>query len=144
MVQGRITAALVADGQDRSTARYEQPLWFFPAHPFAQRAEWLKDLKITLFDPAVTTAPVLKAMEIPFEETRNVAALEELKEGLLLVGEGVSFEDERALPEMLFKAAARGLPVLCLAPAKGTLPLPGADNRALPAPRRHFPSSVRT
>ncbi len=54
-------------------------------------------------------------------------SITELKEGVLLVGEGVSFKDSPALPESLIQAAARGLPVLCLAPAQGTLPLPGVD-----------------
>jgi hypothetical protein len=51
------------------------------------------------------------------------------------VGEGVSFEEEKDLPDTLIRAAARGRPVLCLAPAKGVLPLPGADGTAAPLPQ---------
>jgi hypothetical protein len=134
VVEGKLTAVLVGDREKKPAARFERPLWIASRQPFVQRTQWLKGLKIALFDPRETTAPVLKKMAIPFTEVRDVAALGELKEGLILVGEGISFEEERALPETLIRAAARGLPVLWLAPAQGVLPLPGADDPTLPAP----------
>jgi hypothetical protein len=57
-----------------------------------------------------------------------------VKEGFILVGEGVSFKDDAGLGETLVRAAARGLPVLCLAPKEGSFPLPGAEGAGLPVP----------
>ena len=51
------------------------------------------------------------------------------------MGEGVSFNDFRGLPGILFKAAQRGVPVLCLAPSAGSLSLPGTSESEMPAPR---------
>jgi hypothetical protein len=133
VAQAKLAVALIRDGQNAPAATYEKRLWIYPYEPFFDRASWLKSLKITLYDPKETTAALLKKMGVPFEEVRSAAALADLKDGLVLVGEGMSFDDERALPEILIKLAAAGLPVLCLAPAQGTLPLPGADN-TLPAP----------
>jgi hypothetical protein len=133
VVKGKLVVDLLSQDQRTPVAHYEQPLWIFHPQPFAQRQAWLKDLKIILYDPRETTAPVLKKMDIPFEEAPNLSSLSEIKSGLILVGEGVSFEDERELPELLVKAAARGVPVLCLAPAKGMLPLPGMEDNALPS-----------
>lgn len=114
----------------------EKPVWVYPRDPFADRKEWLKELKITLFDPAKTTGSALAKLEVPFEEMNNPAAVADLKEGVLVVGEGVSFADAelRDLPEAMAKAAARGVKVLCLAPAGGTMAIAGADNANVPAP----------
>src|SRR5205814_1197539 len=101
---------------------------------FANRREWLKGLKIALFDPEKTTAEPLQKLAVPFQEINNTAALAEIKEGLLLVGAGVSFKDFPDLAETLTKAAAAGLPVLCLAPAGGILPIPGTSPKG-PRPR---------
>lgn len=132
-----LVVVLTVHGDDgQITATLEKNLWVFPTDPFAERSQWLKDLKITLFDPAGKTREALDKLHVPFEETRNVAALPELTDGMVLVGEGVSFAEYRDLPEALLKTAAKGLPVLCLAPEAGTFPLPGAE--ALPA----APSSV--
>jgi hypothetical protein len=109
-------------------------LWIFPRDPFADRSEWLKSLKITLFDPEGKTAEVLEKIRVPFTFTKNTSALDELSEGLLVIGEGTAWKDYRSLGETMVKAAARGVPVLCLAPGEGTLVLPGTEGADLPAP----------
>jgi hypothetical protein len=122
---------LGADG--KAQGGIERVLWIFPETPFAGRAKWLKDLDITLFDPAHTTAEVLTKAGVPFAEQNNLGSLAELHKGILVIGEGASFKDEPALAPLLVKLSARGLPVLCLAPSDGTLTLPtDAANKERP------------
>lgn len=135
VLDAKLAVQVFAERGDKPEASHLQTLRFFPPDPFTDRTKWLKELQITLFDPKGTTAELCKKMAIPFEESRNVAALAELKEGLIVVGEGVSFQEERGLGEALFAAAAKGRRVLCLAPAEGSLPIPtgeGADAKAAP------------
>ena len=101
VLKTRLHVFLLAGGDTKPVATHERTLWVFPDDPFVNRRVWLKALKITLFDPEKTTAEALKKLEVPFEESNNVAALAELKEGLLLIGEGVSFKDYPDLPEAL-------------------------------------------
>jgi hypothetical protein len=100
-------------------------LHLFPRDPFVDRQEWLKKLKITLYDPKEKTAAALKAAGVPHDLIANSAALTELREGLLLIGEGISLREERGLAEALVAAAAGGTPVICLAPVDGAFPLAG-------------------
>ena len=60
--------------------------------------------------------------------------LDDLSEGVLLIGEATAWRDHRALGEGMFRAAARGVPVLCLAPGEGSTELPGAAETDLPQP----------
>ena len=113
----------VQDANGKQQANLDRPLWLFPDDPFAGRKESLKKRKIVLFDPARTTAPVWTKAGIPFEEQTNLAAVAEAKEGLVVIGEGASFKEEPQLPDILAKLGARGLPVLCLAPAEGRIDL---------------------
>ncbi len=123
---------LGADG--KVTTRLERVLWIFPEDPFAGRAKWLKEREITLFDPAHTTAPMLAKVGVPFEEQNNLSALAGLGKGVLLIGEGVSFKEEAALAKIMVLLAARGVPILCLAPSEGTFFLPsmGESDKAGP------------
>jgi len=114
----------------------DSPLWIFPRDPFAGRARRPADRKIALFDPGRATARAFEGMGIPFDLARDVDAIGELAGVVLVVGEGTSFEDQRGLAEALVRSAARGLPVLCLAPSAGSLPVPGGDDPGLPAPGR--------
>jgi hypothetical protein len=129
VLKGVLTLTAVADGKE--TATLERTIWIYPEDAFADRGKWLEDLKITIYDSAreAKTVRLLEKFKIPFEEITNPAALDEMKEGLILIGEGVSFQEERGLAEILVHAAARGLTVICLAPRDGLLPVPGsADN----------------
>jgi hypothetical protein len=127
VLEAKLTVSLIADKEEKVAATREKTVWIFPENPFYLHSKWLKELKIRLFDPEKKTLKVLEKAEVPFDEVGNVEGITELKEGVLLVGEGVSFRDYPALPESLIQAAARGLPVLCLAPALGTLPIPGVE-----------------
>ncbi len=131
----RLLVRLFSGDNKKPLASHERPLWIFSADPFANRKQWLKGLKMALFDPEKTTAEPLRKLEIPFDEISTVAALAEVKEGLLLVGAGVSFKDYPDLAETLIRAAGEGLPVLCVAPVGGFLPVPGAAGVKGPQPR---------
>ena len=86
--------------------------------------EFQEELGIRIFDPEGETARVLRENRVPFEEVALVDAIGMLRDGLLIIGEGVSFRDYRGLAGASLAAAARGVPVLCLASTGGTVPLP--------------------
>jgi len=115
-------------------ASLEKPLWIFPEDPFAGRSQWLKQLQIHLFDPVGKTRQVFEKAAIPFTETRNVDSLSALEEGILVIGEGTPLEEHRGLPRIMIETAAKGIPVLCLAPANGQFPVPGTEKPIFPAP----------
>jgi hypothetical protein len=116
-------------------ARYVKPLWIFPNDPFAGRTAWLAEQRIALFDPVGHTREVLVEAGVPLRESHRLAVLDEVREGLLLVGEGVSFREHRGLAESLLRRAAAGVAVLCLAPADGQWPVPGMEDAPDPAAR---------
>jgi hypothetical protein len=121
----RLTLSALESGEKKPAASFEKDLWIFPKDPFVDRSEWLKKLKITLYDPKGDTAKVFSAAKIPYEESRDVDSVAALKEGVLIVGEGVNFKDERSLAATLHKLASNGLTVLCLAPFAGEVMIPG-------------------
>jgi hypothetical protein len=130
VLKAELTVSVHVAGKNKPVAVKENTLWIFPADPFFNRMKWLEGLKITVFDPdrKNQTVQALKRLKVPFDQAGSAAALAEVREGLVLVGEGVSFREESGLAEILFQAAARGVPVLCLAPAAGSFPVPGTDN----------------
>lgn len=126
-----LTVGVELRGQTQSS---EKRLWLFPDEPFALKKDWLKDLKLKLFDPAGQTTRQFTAAKIPFDSVRTADQAAALGEGTLVVGEGVSWAKQRALPELVLNLASKGQAVLVLAPADGLLPLPGNDVENMPAP----------
>lgn len=137
VIEARLSVEVYDGGGGRRMAGHDRRLWIFSGDPFAQRSQWLKDLKITLFDPQGDTQRVFQQAKIPFHQVHHVAALGEMTEGVLVVGQGTSLEEYRSLPEILVRLAAGGVPVICLAPSAGTLPMPGAQmpEAGLPVPK---------
>jgi hypothetical protein len=127
VIEARLSVEVYDGGGGRRMAGHDRRLWIFSGDPFAQRSQWLKELKITLFDPQGDTQKVFQQAKIPFHQVHNVAALAEMTEGVLVVGQGTSLEEYRSLPEILVRVAAGGVPAICLAPSAGTLPMPGAE-----------------
>jgi hypothetical protein len=93
-------------------------------NPFLGREAWLRQLRIVVFDPEGMTSEALKSLGVPHERTTNPDALQALHPGFLLIAEGLSFRDYRALPGLLLQAATSGIPTLCLAPIGGEMELP--------------------
>jgi hypothetical protein len=130
-----LTASLQQRGGDKVVASHSRRVWVFPRDPFAERRRWLETLEIRLFDPQGDTREAFHSLTIPMQEVRNPAALAHLESGVLIIGEGVSWRNHRALGEMLPAVAARGVAVLCLAPSDGDFILPGTREAEGPAPR---------
>jgi hypothetical protein len=134
-VRAQLSVSAVPAGEGKAVAGLDRTLWLFPSDPFTGRAEWLKKLDIRLFDPVGATAKIFDDSKVPYTAIRNVDSLGDPKEGILIVGEGVSFRDYRGLGDSLIKAAAAGWPILCLAPAGGEMVLPVRGGADLPEPR---------
>lgn len=134
-----LSLAVFNKGGREPSAELDWPLWIYATNPFVDRTEWLEELKITLYDPTddEKTVAVFREAGIPYSRSHSIEAIASIEEGMLVVAEGVSLERHRGLGETLATVAARGVPVLCLAPLEGSMPLPGAEsNAAAPAPRR--------
>lgn len=131
-----LSVSMIENNAAQPTATLEKTIWVFPPDPFAGRAEWLKKLNILLFDPEKKTADSFEKAGIPFQRVANLETLANVKDEIIVVGEGISFNDFKGLPGLLFKAAANGAAVLCLAPSGGIVNLPGMGGESdLPAPR---------
>lgn len=134
ILEAQLTVAAYASADSKPAAVQSKPVEIFAPDPFADRGQWLRGLGITLFDPEKKTADRFDKAHIPFKFTGNTSMLDQLNEGLLVVGEGTAWRDYPSLGESVVKAASRGVPVLCLAPGEGTLALPGAEAANLPVP----------
>jgi len=131
-----LSVACYAPNARTPAASLAKSLWIFPDNPFASRSRWLKQLRIHLFDPAGKTRKVLRKQAIPFTETGNVDSLTAMDRGVLIIGEGTSLKEYRGLPRIMVQVAAKGIPVLCLAPSNGQFVLPGTERTDLPRPSR--------
>ena len=134
-VETTLTVALQPRGGGEAVASHSRRVWIFPRDPFAGRIRWLESLEIRLFDPKGATHDAFNALSIPMQEVRNLAAMQQVESGVVIIGEGVSWRDYRALGDALPVVAAKGVSVLCLAPADGVFVLPGTREAEGPAPR---------
>jgi hypothetical protein len=125
-----LEVSVYEDRGPKPAASLVKPLWIYARDPFVDRSQWLTDLKLVLYDPVGKTAAVLDQTHIPYRELRNPAALAELPEGLLVIGEGLSLADHRTVADAICQTAAGGVPVLCLAPVDGSFDLPGGTTAA--------------
>ena len=125
--EGVVMPAVVSvEGLEPIVPATNKAVWIFAENAFSGKEEWLKSLDILLFDPDGGTATILEKTGIPFTSIRNPEALVSSSGRLVIVGEGVSLEDYPALAETIMRAAVAGRAVLCLAPASGSLLIPGA------------------
>jgi hypothetical protein len=105
----------------------------FSPKAFVGREAWLKSLDIALFDTEKATVSLFDDAGIPYRFLRNAEALTEITQGIVIVGEGVSTQENRGLWEQLVKVASRGVPVLCLALREGEVALPGIGSTEMAA-----------
>jgi hypothetical protein len=108
---------------DAQSFSLKQPLFIFADNPFVDRAEWLRELNIRLFDPDGATQKILETHGIPFDVLTTAAAIDAVNDGVLILGEGISWSVHSAAVHAAGRAARRGCRVLCLAPKEGDMPL---------------------
>jgi hypothetical protein len=135
VLETRLTASLIADGAGKPDSTLTTTLWIFPPDPFTDRTKWLKELAIIVFAPddKSPTVKAFEALKIPHDVVRARAKLADA-EGMVIVGSGVSFKEEKGLADALLQCARRGRRCLCLAAIEGSFPLPGsADDGKPPA-----------
>ena len=116
-------------------AEFDHTIRLFPADPFADRRQWLRELDLVLFDPNRTTEKVFDDSKIPYRPIRAVSGLSLESGACLLVGEDTSLQDYRGLYGEAEELAAAGATVIFLAPADGSFPFPGSDE-GQPKPQR--------
>lgn len=127
---------LTLPGQDVVTIT--QALHLFPPDPWAGRVEEVRGARLHVFDPSGELLDRLTQAGLPFVRVPSVAALANTTNGTVLVAEGLSLAEYRALPDAMSAAAAAGARVLCLAPADGLSALPGASADDAPRPSLHL------
>ncbi len=133
-LEATLEVRLFERAASKAIAAFDKTLWLFSKQPFVANEAWLKDLNIRLFDPPGHTRQILDRLDVPYQITRNPEAFAAWRDGVLIVGEGVSFTVYRGLFERLVHAAARGIAVLCLAPTVGEWEMPGTTTSDLPQP----------
>ncbi|MHB8951690.1 MAG: hypothetical protein ACYC4U_01785 [Pirellulaceae bacterium] len=122
----KLDVAVLVDGKPAAT--HSTSIWLFAEDPFAGRLEWLRSLEITLFDPVGNTTDTLRTAGVAFVETRNREVVASKRDGLLLVGAGTALSDYRQFARDMLHAAERGVHVICLSPADGSIPLEMAES----------------
>lgn len=135
-VRATLTVSFQPQGAGPSEAvpSIEKTLWFFAANPFANHEASLKDKKIALVDPEGKTQKKFEQAGIPFTLVPRPDVISNIKEGLLIIGEGLSLRDFKTLTDMCLTTAARGVPLICLAFKDGQFRLIDASDKGLPVP----------
>ncbi len=145
IVDALLEIAVIDDSDHQSMAVHEKKVRIYPNNPFYEQTVWLEQQDIHLFDPENTIADQLTELGVPFTPVSNLAALQDCRDGILIVGEAISFRDYRGLFAETLVMASRGMRVLCLAPAAGEIELPGMGASSLPHPysiRFHGPEII--
>jgi hypothetical protein len=120
-VAGELSVSLLAANARADSCT--RPLYIFAEDPFVDRRQWLEKLNIGLFDPDGRTATAFESHEIPFTRLNSAGAIDATRNGVLIIGEGISWSDHSGAMKAARRAALRGEQVLCLAPSEGDLPL---------------------
>jgi hypothetical protein len=135
IMSSRLSVTAMRNGENKPAGTAEKDIYIFPADAFAYRHELLEKLNIHLFDPGKKTGDVLTAAKVPFRQVNSTDSFTGITNGILLIGEGCSFKDYRGLGEQATKVAARGVPVLFLAPSGGEMQITGVGESDLPVPQ---------
>lgn len=116
-------------GGDAGESLFEGRLWAFSRQPVGPGHDPVAPRTLHLYDPEGRTDAALREVGLPFERVARLEALGALRDAVIVVGEGLSLDEERGLTDALAEAVGRGNDALLLAPREGTLALPSAWTR---------------
>ena len=134
MLPVQFTITLHGKEKNELLTSWEGGLRIFSKDPFAFKKEWLKGLKIGLFDPEKKTSEVFGELGITHLLLNNIDALQEYAGDLLIVGKGIDFTEYRGLWDALLRVCVKEIPVLVIAPGGGSVEIPGIEGFMLPEP----------
>lgn len=134
MLPIQFTITLYGKEKNELLISWEETLRIFSKDPFVFKKEWLKGLKIGLFDPEKKTSGVFQELGIPHSVLNNVDVLQEYAGDLLIVGNGIDFSNHRGLWNALLQVCVKNIPVLVITPGGGTVAIPGVEGFMLPEP----------
>lgn len=124
----------VGPAERPALARSIDPFWVYPRDPFASRRKLFENHKLVVYDPQGDTSELLDREKVPHSVVNSVRRFRDPAAGLVLIGEGVDFDDYPALAREIHKAAAEGVRFMCLAPRSGGFNIHG-DGPSSPAVR---------
>lgn len=89
--------------------------------PFEDRDVWFEKYPFVLYEPAYLSrfdrsSDALKNAGFPYKTIGSYAEIESHENGMIVIAEKISFEQERGLMELLQKKVAEGFSVLVIAP----------------------------
>lgn len=121
---------------------FDGHLWVFSRQPVAPGHNPVAPRTLRLYDPEGRTDAAFQELDLAFESVPRLDLVTELRDSVLVVGEGLSLEAERGLLDTMVEAVRNGNEVLLLAPVEGTLRLPawhrlvaGTLNDVFPRPQ---------
>ena len=114
---------LECKGEGTPALECSHPVEIFSPDAFSDRLAALRELNIQLYDPREVTASSLGECKVPFTLRRTLASIDEIENGVLILGEGLDWDRQQAIPRAAVRAAQRGLIVICLAPTEGEIAL---------------------
>lgn len=119
----RLTLELNASETD-DRRRITRRLIILPSDPFSEPFDADQDSLISLFDPSGKTRAVLKDAGVRTSFVRDLAAIDLIDKGVLIIGEATNLDRYAGLSTSLAESMRRGVDIICLAPSSGTVTLP--------------------
>jgi hypothetical protein len=102
-------------------------IYVFPTTPLTSRMETWKEIELSLFDPVGETHALLDSLVVPHRRLHDLASIAQTTKGVIVVGEKLQLARHPHLAQCLAEAVARGVGVLVLAPADGSLSFKSND-----------------
>ncbi len=108
-------------GSDQGQRVKQGTLWTFSEQPLIAGYKPTGERQLMLYDPAGDTEKAFQSIGLAYESASRLEALADATNAVIVVGEGVSLEKERALGDVMTAAVVRGNRVLLLAPSEGVI-----------------------
>jgi len=96
-------------------------IYVFPTTPLSSATETWKQIGLQLFDPVGGTHQLLDSLSVPHQMLRDLASIDQVTQGVIVIGENIQLARHPHLAQSLAQAVTRGIGVLVLAPAEGSL-----------------------
>ena len=114
-------------GSDQGQRVKQGTLWAFSEQPLVAGYKPTGERQLMLYDPAGDTEKAFQSIGLVYTSAVRLEALAEATNAVIVVGEGVSLEKERALGDVMTAAVLRGNRVLLLAPTDGVIRPPAGS-----------------